>query len=113
MEASVTWSTENSNVATVSDSGVIKAVKVGTTVVTATAETASDFCQVTVVEKGATAEDDEMTEEGYLYYEDFTLRETVPNYFKKTVSGTGAASINEEGLRITQSGSGQSFDLYF
>ena len=111
-EATVAWSSENAEIASVSEAGVVKAVKVGTTVITATAENASDFCQVTVVEKGATAEDDEMTREGYLYYEDFTQRETVPNYFKKTISGTGAASVGEEGLRITQSGSGQSFLTY-
>ena len=111
-EATVAWSSENAEIASVSETGVVKAVKVGTTVITATAENASDFCQVTVVEKGATAEDDEMTQEGYLYYEDFTQRETVPNYFKKTISGTGAASVGEEGLRITQSGSGQSFLTY-
>ena len=107
-ESNVTWSSENAGIATV-DGGVVKAVKVGTTSVTATAGTASDFCQVTVVEKGATAEDDEIKKDGYIYYEDFTQRETVPNYFKKSITGTGAAAINDEGLNITLLGSGQSF----
>lgn len=104
----VTWSSDDASTVSV-EGGVLTALKTGNAVITATAGTASDYCQVTVVEQGATATDDETKVEGYIYYENFKERETVPNYFKKSITGTGAAAITDEGLNITLVGSGQSF----
>ena len=50
--ATITWDSANPNVATVSSSGVVTGVAVGTAIITATAGTKTATCTVTVVAEG-------------------------------------------------------------
>ncbi len=51
-EEVITWTSADPSVATVSDSGLVSAVKVGKTVITATAGAASATCEITVIDSG-------------------------------------------------------------
>ena len=100
-DKTVEWTSGNTAVLTVSESGEITAVEEGMTTVTATiANGQRDVCQVRV--RRAVQDDGlEMQEDGYIYYEDFSQRSGVPSYLMDDVNGTGRAEIEEGALCIT------------
>ncbi|MBP3255338.1 MAG: Ig-like domain-containing protein [Clostridia bacterium] len=56
--ATITWTSSNSSIATVSSTGVVTGVSVGTTTITARGESATATCQVTVYPKDSDDPDD-------------------------------------------------------
>lgn len=100
-EKAVEWVSANTNIATVSAAGEVKAVSEGSTTVTASiANGERAVCQVKV--SRAVSDDGlEMQEDGYLYYEDFTRRSQVPSYFDQDVTGVSRAAIEDGALRMT------------
>ncbi len=92
---SVEWSVnaQGAGVVTVNN-GVVKAIGVGTAVITAKAGEFTADCAVTVTS-------DEQTETGYLWHENFAERDDVPGYLNVTKKGNVDAKITEEGLSLT------------
>ncbi len=89
----VQWSAVDTNVATVNN-GVVTAVGVGETVVTAKVGNFTAECTVTVVSDNA-------TEQGYIWTENFKDRDQMPGYLFVNAAGGGNAVVNEEGMRVT------------
>lgn len=89
----VVWTTSNGNVATVAN-GTVTAVGIGEATVTATAGEYSASCDITVPT-------DLVVEQGYIWSEDFSTRDTVPGYLGVTQNAGGAATMTDEGLSLT------------
>ncbi len=106
------WSSDNEAVATVSQEGKVTAVKAGSAAICAYAEGGSDYCQITVTQQGNVNKDDEEKVDGYLFYEDFDERTSVPGYLRQSLSGGGALSVEEGTLNFKTVGTGTAFATY-
>ena len=75
----------------------------------------SGVCTVCGCEEPSQPGDDgaEMKKEGWLYYEDFSLREKVPSYLYNATEGLGRAVIEDGALRMTVVGGGNRGRAFF
>ena len=87
----VTWSSDNQNVATVSD-GVVSAVSPGSAKITATADGKSDTCTVTVIAKTYSISVDPST----LNFGSITEGDTLPAVQEVTVKNSGNQTVTLE-----------------
>ena len=94
----VTWSSDNQNVATVSD-GVVTAVSPGSAKITATADGKSDTCTVTVTAKTYSLSVDPST----LNFGSITEGDTLPAAQTVTVKNTGNQTVTLEQPASTNS----------
>ena len=106
------WASDDNSIAKVSSNGVITAVNSGSAVISVTAGKSSDYCQVTVTKQGNVSVDDEKKVSGYIYHEDFSERTDVPGYLRKSVSGGGDISIDNEVMTFSTTGTGMAFASY-
>ena len=90
-DRSVTWSSVNPSIATVSDLGVVTAVSVGTTTIRATSNADSTKfaeCEITVVAINKELSAAIWDEEGEVYFSYFNAN-NLPNWTKRHNTGTG------------------------
>lgn len=106
------WNTDDAKIAEVSSDGTVKAVAEGSAVVSVTAGGKSDFCQITVTSQGDVSVDDEEKVEGYLYYEDFDDRTSVPAYLRTSTASGGSITVENGEMTLATSGAGTAFASY-
>lgn len=106
------WDTDDAKIAEVSSDGTVKAVAEGSAVVSVTAGGKSDFCQITVTSQGDVSVDDEEKVEGYLYYEDFDDRTSVPAYLRTSTASGGSITVENGEMTLATSGAGTAFASY-
>lgn len=94
-DKSVTWTSSNEFVATVSSEGVVTAIAVGTATITATTNDGTDFsasCEVTVTEGGKTEDTDISKYDNVIYAKNQSLfsnsQVNLPIYMKNNVDMT-------------------------
>lgn len=93
------------------ENGVIKAISAGDAVVTATTVNGiTAECRIKVL-----PEDDgkEHIRDGWLYYEDFSSRRAVPEYFGQDVKGFSRTEIEDGALRMTVINGGSGDHAFF
>ncbi len=109
-DKSVKFSVEGTAV-TVDGKGKITAINEGTATVTAkTVNDLSATCSVTVAPRD---DGSEHTRDGWIYYEDFSTRKNVPNYFNKDVAGFSRTEIEDGALRMTVINGGSGDHAFF
>lgn len=106
------WNTDDAKIAEVSSDGTVKAVAEGSAVVSVTAGGKSDFCQITVTSQGDVSVDDEEKVEGYLYYEDFDDRTSVPAYLRTSTASGGSITVENGEMTLATNGAGTAFASY-
>lgn len=75
-EAEITWSSSNSSVASVDQTGLVNALAIGSATITASANGKSAICQVTVTEQGGSEDEKDVTVYFFIDYNNVNRNDT-------------------------------------